>query len=148
MSNETARWALYKQYEEVNQNFRTVWQLYLMVYAATLTINLAALAFVGRGTPDSSAPLSIAWVAFAFGAIDLLVAGSTLFVRDYTRGAVAHAKAVAQNIVELAVGLGESMDAAKCFRPTLPAKLCEWACWANVAGMLLVSGVWIALFLS
>src|SRR5207244_5627539 len=29
VSDETARWALYKQYDEVNQHFRTAWQLYL-----------------------------------------------------------------------------------------------------------------------
>jgi hypothetical protein len=146
MSNETARWALYKQYEEVNQNFRTVWQLYLTFYTANLTINVAALAFVSGGTPGES-PRLIGWVAFAFVAIDLLVVGSTLFIRNYTRGAVAHAQWVAQDIVDFAAAQGEQIDSAKCFRSTLPAKLCEWVCWANAAGMLLVSAVWIAMAL-
>jgi hypothetical protein len=144
VSDETARWAFYKQYDEVNQNFRTVWQLYLAFYTAALTINVAALAFV-HGTAASPHP--IGWVTFAFVSIDLLIVGSSVFVWQFTRRAVVQAAAVAQDIGDFARAQGETLDASKCFRQTLPSELCYWAAGANIAGMLLVSAVWFAMYL-
>jgi hypothetical protein len=141
MSDETARWALYKQYDEVNQNFRTVWQLYLTFYTANLTINVAALAFVHGA---AVLPHPIGWVTFAFVSINLLVGGSSVFVLHYTRGAVNHARTVAGDIGDFARAQGESIDSSKCFRPTLPGLLCKWAGIANIVGMILVSAVWLA----
>lgn len=143
MSNETARWALYKQYDEINQNFRTVWQLYLTFYTANLTINVAALAFVHGG---DTFPRPMGWVIFAFSSIDLLVAASSVFIWSFTNHAVGQAEAVAKDIAEFARSQGETLSISTCFRQTLPRDLCRWAAGANIAGMLLVTGVWIAMY--
>lgn len=142
---EIARWALYKQFEEVSQFFRTVWQLYLTFYTFSLTFNVATLAFVYSGEIPRA---NLGWVTFALVGIDLLIMTSSLFVMDYTRGAARQLLAVSSDLTELARASGETLDAARCFRPALPTRLCLWSGAANVAGMLLLVAVWLALYFS
>lgn len=51
-------------------------------------------------------------MVFAFVAIDLLVAGSSILVLKYTRDAISHASLLANDIADFALQRGETINAA------------------------------------
>ena len=130
-------WLLQKQYEEVNTNFRTTWDLYIKFYTVFLTFNVAALAALfsnGFTLVEKSKWLVIG----AFALQDLLCAITSGLMAKFSLRSGKQLEQARRALLQDRVEYGDGIPAA-----SLPVGLARWAGWANLGAMLAMMALWL-----
>ncbi|MCP5133687.1 MAG: hypothetical protein H6976_08800 [Gammaproteobacteria bacterium] len=135
MSNGNAEWLAQKQFEERNQNYRTVWDLYLKFYTVFLTVNIIGIGVVVQHVPQKQRLPIIA----AFVIQNLLSAGTAYCIARFSKEASAELEEFCQQFAP------ESTVEILTKSP-LPALLGFRAGWANVWSHMAFIICWVGLW--
>jgi hypothetical protein len=134
-SNRT--WLLQKQYEDVNTNFRTAWDLYIKFYTVFLTFNVAALAALFSN--NFSLAEGSKWLVIgAFVLQDVLCAATSGLMAKFSQS---YAEKLEQARAALLKDSAESDEGIPA--GSLPVDLSLWAGWANCWAMLAMVALWL-----
>jgi len=135
MSDGNADWLARKQFEERNQNYRTVWDLYLKFYTVFLTVNIVGIGVVVQHVPQQQRIPIIA----AFVIQNLLSAGTAYFIARFSKEASAE-------VEELCKRLMPEDSPELLAKSPLPALLGFRAGWANVWSHMALIICWVGLW--
>lgn len=130
-------WLLQKQYEAVNTNFRTAWDLYIKFYTVFLTFNVAALAALFSNS-FTLVEKSKWLVIGAFALQDLLCAVTSGLMAKFSLRSGKQLEQARKALLQDRVEHGDGIPAA-----SLPVGLARWAGWANFGAMLAMVALWI-----
>ncbi|HEX4965089.1 MAG TPA: hypothetical protein VF173_30050 [Thermoanaerobaculia bacterium] len=133
-SNRT--WLLQKQYEEINTNFRTAWDLYIKFYTVFLTFNVAALAALFSNN-FALAEKSKWLVIGAFVLQDLLCAATSGLMAKFSQHSAEKLEQARTELLKDSAEHGDGIHAG-----SLPINLGRWAGWANCGAMLAMVVLW------
>ncbi len=129
-------WLLQKQYEEVNTNFRTCWDLWLKFYTVFLTFDIAGIALIvshDRPLKHSHA------IAIVFVLQTVLTSITSAKMAIFSESSRDHLEAARHAL------LCEDSDTTPIPPISMPVDLAKWSGWANCGVMAAMALVWIAL---
>lgn len=134
-SNRT--WLLQKQYEEVNANFRSSWDLYIKFYTVFLTFNVAALAALFSNN-FALAEKSKWLVIGAFVLQDFLCAATSGLMAKFSQRSGEQLEQARTALLKSSAEGSDGIPAG-----SLPVDLARWAGWANCWAMLTMVALWL-----
>jgi len=128
-------WLARKQYEERGQNYRTVWDLYVKFYTVFLTVNIVGIGVVVQHVAQTQRlPIIVAFIVQ-----NLLSAGTAYYVAQFSKTASAEVESLSRILVP-------QNDEALLRSSPLPARLGEYAAWANLLSHVALIGCWIGVW--
>jgi hypothetical protein len=134
-------WLLQKQYEEVNINFRTVWDLYLRFYAVFLTFDIAAMALLLGSKPIFQPTAEIKHlIVVVFVLQSLLMAITSGFMALFTEGSRHHLEAARDALLR-----DEPKHTSEIPKISLPTAIAKYSAWGNCGAMLTMAVLWLIL---
>jgi hypothetical protein len=142
MPETEMQWLLRKNIEEISQNFRTVWDLYLKFYTVFLTFNIVAMAwlFGDKGRIQEGKPLYFMVTVFA---IQCILTGITSgMVANYSKDTEAMLSVAQERLLTYAK---ETTIGPLEYSGGLPISLGQWGGWANCSSSILLMVAWIGL---
>jgi hypothetical protein len=135
-------WLLQKQYEEVNANFRTSWDIYIKFYTVFLTFNVGAMAVLFGGKPLDG---KVRWpVIFAFMLQDVLCAATSALMARFSWDSGRRLREAIDALLDARAGEPAEKDLPDS---SLPVELGRWAGWANCWAMIAMTILWACLAL-
>lgn len=141
MPDTETQWLLRKNIDEISQNFRTVWDLYLKFYTVFLTFNIVAMAWL-FGEKRVAEGKSLYFIVAVF-AIQCALTGITSGkVAVYSKNIEAMLDAAQEKLLKYA---GETINGRLEYNGGLPVSLGQWGGWANCSSSFLLMIAWIGL---
>ena len=143
MLDTETKWLLRKNVEEISQNFRTVWDLYLKFYTVFLTFNIVAMAWL-FGDKNRIAEGKPLYFIVAVFAVQCVLTGITSgLVAVYSKKTEAMLDKAQKKL--LAYAKEEAADEPLDYNGGLPVALGQWGGWANCSSSFLLMIAWVGL---
>lgn len=139
MGDSNLEWLSKAQYEERNQNYRTVWDLYLKFYTVFLTMNIVGLGVVVQHVKSIEPRW---WIVAAFTVQNLLSAGTAFWISRFCTDASNEVERLSSAILSGSDAVEDELRKLLKSSP-LPAWLGVYAAWANLISHFALISLWI-----
>ena len=137
--DQAASWILHRRHEELGQNFRLSWDLYIKFYAVFLTFCVAGLGWL-LTTDSSGLQIEARRLIASVFMIQTVLTGMTSVAMSRYSVRVADG----QNAIEtVLLRGGEDGWLASVPHTAVPTRLAQWAGWANAVAMLVMCSLWL-----
>jgi len=133
-------WLRKKQFDEVSQQFRTTWDMYLKFYTVFLTFNISALGLTIQYMAGADR-LPIV-VAFLLQNINSLV--TAVRIGHFSRHMAARLNCICSDFLRLEGSGNDSRDLRFLTDSAIPGELGYWGGIANAMGHGLLIACWVS----
>ena len=142
MNEKVHLWLRKKRYEELNTNFRTIWDLYIKFYTVCLTFNVAGLGLTTQWIEQKNR-----WpVVIVFTLLNIITSITSAMMAKHSEKISLDIESTAKFICLQEEGAPLSFDKEdKVLKSPVPHSLAKYAGYANFFACLLLASCWIAL---